>query len=433
MSYKYVCTEIEKNIIAISEKLDRDTRIYLFGANQYAGFIINCTHQNGTEVECIIDNDIAKQGMILNSKRVVSIAGLELRNCIVLIASQYYESMEKQIKGISNEVDVISLFDFVSYNKQDFEDKQFWNEEVFNKNLYSLESGEKVYKSLYEKCLLVISPTTSIGDQFLWNIYFDQYLKENGEPRYKVVVASKAAAKVIQLFENRSVEIISEIEMKQLVEFVMYFGEDKTNSLLIYPRYEFFRRQDIIADWTGKPWQRIYAEYIFKLKTIKTQFPRICDDNLENDFFYQLGYRDEKTIIISPYANTVGELSVYFWEELVEKLVERKFVVFTNVAGNQKAIKGTTPLNIPFNQSGNYLDNAEYFISIRNGLCDIVGQSECKKIIIFNNRRQLFTSEINYNDLRVDDIARNCKYIINEIGYEDITLNKIIRYLDSTD
>ena len=430
MSYKQICSVIGKSLADIITDLRNADRIYLFGVNQYTGFIINKARQLGCLFDGIIDNDKNKQGQIIRRTKVLSINETNFQNSVVLIASGYYEEMRAQLAAYCKNINVISLFDFTAYNKLVYHNNEYWCDDVFDDNLKKLELGEKVYKFLADGSLLIISPTVSVGDHFLWNIYFDEYLEENKIRDYRIVVASGAAKRVIELFGRKKIDVILVDEIDALCDYVLYEGEKKTNSLVIYPRYGVVRYADVIADWNGLSWQRIYAEYIFQLKIVRCRFPDIYDAGITENDLIKKGMVRKQTVILSPYANTVGELPLYFWEELVDVLIRRGYAAYTNVAGDQVAIRNTHPLYIPFKGCGNFLEYAGLFISIRNGLCDITGKAKCQKIIIYNNTRQLFATERFYNNLEIDGIADNAKYVINEIGQEDHTLMKVISLID---
>lgn len=431
MTNKNITSQIENSISKIADKLRHNKRIFLFGENFCSTFIINQLHQYGLAISYIFDNDKKKQGNFVCGIEITDVNNIDLNeDDAVIIASAHYAAMKTQLCSIANNIHIYSLFDFSEYINNENHKREYWQQDVFNKNINDIEKGESVYLRLYDGRLLVLSPTTSIGDHFLWNIYFDEFLLENSIGDYKIIVATEAARNVIQLFNRRDIDVISKNDMDELVSYIMYKGEKFTNSLIVYPRYEHLRKIDLVADWNGLPWQRIYANYLFKLKRIKCFFPCIKKEDVTDSDLKKLGLKKHKSVIISPYANTVSELPILFWEKLVDSLNKLGFSVFTNVCGNEKAISGSFPLELPLNACGNYLEYAGYFISIRNGMCDITGRAKCKKFIIYNYTRQLFTLENNYNCLDIDGIATNTTYFINKKGKEKETLTNIISHFD---
>ena len=54
----------------------------------------------------------------------------------------------------------------------------------------------------------------------------------------------------------------------------------------------------------------------------------------------------ERTIILLPHAITFQNLTLEFWEEVAQRLKEKNYIVYTNVAGDEKPVKGTEPLKV---------------------------------------------------------------------------------------
>ena len=215
--------------------------------------------------------------------------------------------------------------------------------------------------------------------------------------------------------------------MDCLTEFIFFMGEKETNTMVIYPRHEVVRCLDVMASYKGMVWQQIYAKFLFHLgNQYKMNFPSINKTDSHINFEQ---WKQGKTVILSPYANTVGELPMLFWDRLVIALRENNYDVYTNVVGMQKALNGTKSMEIPLESIGTYLKNAGYFIALRNGLCDVAGQADCKKIIIFRNRRQIYNSELEFNDLRVDGVAKNIEYLVYEDASIQENIDQIMEYM----
>lgn len=95
-----------------------------------------------------------------------------------------------------------------------------------------------------------------------------------------------------------------------------------------------------------------------------------------------------KTILIIPYANSEKkdwkQVDISFWETIVATAKQKGYQVFTNSAGaDEPAIKGTLPLKLPFRFLEPFVESGGIFISVRNGLADILSMSRgTKKIIL---------------------------------------------------
>ena len=91
-----------------------------------------------------------------------------------------------------------------------------------------------------------------------------------------------------------------------------------------------------------------------------------------------------KTVILSPYANSMKRLPVELWESIANKLKDLGFDVRTNVAKDEVPIKGTDGIFIPIDELLDFLDKIKVFIGLRSGLCDVISQAGCELIILYS-------------------------------------------------
>jgi hypothetical protein len=90
-----------------------------------------------------------------------------------------------------------------------------------------------------------------------------------------------------------------------------------------------------------------------------------------------------KTVILSPYAKSVGQIPSDFWIDLAQKKAADGFTVLTNTVGDELPVPGTKPLFIPITEMVSAAEIAGHFIGVRSGLCDIISTAKCEKTIIF--------------------------------------------------
>lgn len=103
---------------------------------------------------------------------------------------------------------------------------------------------------------------------------------------------------------------------------------------------------------------------------------------VSNDNFLEY-MNGERKIILSPYAQTIPELPMEFWEKLVDCLKNKGYTVYTNVANNQIAIRGTIPLKCSLEEIIAYADAADYFIGVRSGIFDLIVSCRCKIVVFY--------------------------------------------------
>lgn len=437
MNKQKICDKIYKNIDLICSELGVDNTFYIFGYNQYTEGIMNKLYQRGIYVKGILDNASALWGKRIGECIIISPEKLMVRcqeKIVVFIASQYYEAMKNQLRQLipTAEIKIYLLYDFKKENSLFEKEKKYWENDEFDRQIHRIELGKGIYEQWKQpRTWLVLSPTPSIGDNFLWNLSFGEFKRKYEFDNYRILVASKGSKKVIELFGERNVEILTEESMELLCKYILFVGEDKAESLLVYPRFFSLRCLDFLASWKGMTWQQIYTEYLFQLESnIELNFPDIWMNGMPVENSELSRKRNKKAVILSPYANTVDELPLVFWEKLAGKLVQKGFAVLTNTVGDQMPVKGSVGIEIPLSQVGLYLEYVGYFISLRNGLCDIVGRAECAQIIIFRDRKQLHCTEMEFNDLHVNGISRCALYVIYEEENYEKSVEEILSYIE---
>lgn len=419
--------EVEKDIQVMIKNLSarmklQNKRIFLFGCNIYTERINNFLYEEGYSLSYIIDNDKEKQGKEICNVRICSPESIEWsKQDIVLIASGHYRSMKDQLYSLSENIKIYVLFDFEQYRENVKKKNKFWLEENFETEIQELYQGAMVYDKLKsEEPLVVIM--SALGDIFAYGLYLNSYKEKMQSENIKIVIVSKGVYKVAQLFGIENLIIISNQELNVLVKFLLFYMNGDENIVIC----SYIRTLDTMARYKGLPFPQCWAKYFFKLKSpYQISFPSIWDERLNDIELENKGMVKGKTIILAPHTNTLAELPYQFWELLVKRFLEKKYCVFTNVIGDQKAIKGSKGIEIPLNQVGNYLDFAGYFVALRSGLCDVVGHSRCRKVIIFRDRKMdVHCSEREFFDIHTEGISENTiQYTYNDNDFfENISL-----------
>lgn len=382
----------------------------MFGYNIFFEYINNFLDKENYKLSGIIDNDTTKQGKRIFNIRISSPEIINWEdNVVVLIASKHKKDMEDQVRRLSSKAELYILIDFIQYTEKLEKESMFWIEENYQSEIQKLYRGEIIYNRLKKEERLVVF-LSALGDMFAGGLYLYEYEKKLGS-EVKVVVASQGVYKIAQLFNIKNVVMISESEMDDLIKYI-FFQESGDEDLCTC-----INSLDIMAIYKKIPFPRFWAKYYFKLEDgYQMIFPSIWSETVEEKLLTEKGIVKKKTVVLAPYANSIEELPIQFWACLAEKLLVMNYYVLTNVIGNQKPVKGTKGIEIPLNQIGNYLEYAGYFISLRSGLCDVAGQSLCKKIVIFRDREfSDYCSQMEFFDLKTDGIAKD----VIQMTYDD--------------
>ena len=108
----------------------------------------------------------------------------------------------------------------------------------------------------------------------------------------------------------------------------------------------------------------------------------------------------ERTIILMPYANSIINLEMSFWEQLATKLTEKNKdrVIYTNVSNpKEKVIPSTAPMVTTFQELIYLAEKVKCFIGLRSGIFDLLAFTNAKLLYIMRPRMLCFDLKLNFN------------------------------------
>ena len=192
-----------------------------------------------------------------------------------------------------------------------------------------------------------------------------------------VIVIGNACRQVAEMFGAIKIETLENIEMDELVQAIVFTQEK--NCIIAHHDRPY---TDNIIKWLDKRFLSFVDYYKYAVYGLPQTSEPVPPCKFE-PFMNLEQIPKYKSVILSPYAKSVVELPSDFWKYFVDKYTESGYKVYTNTVGEEKALKGTFPLEIPISQMHSAVEYAGTFISIRNGLCDVVNSANCRKIVVF--------------------------------------------------
>ena len=112
-----------------------------------------------------------------------------------------------------------------------------------------------------------------------------------------------------------------------------------------------------------------------------------------SELFVEYKLIPHKTVVLSPYSNTLADLPEVFWTELADSLMKNGFCVVTNSSGiNEPPIKGTKGIFFSLEYAPQFIEHAGYFIGIRSGFCDVISGTSAKKMILYDKSNRFYMS-----------------------------------------
>lgn len=372
------------------KRLEQENRILFFGANKSSIEMNQYLREQGFCPECFIDNSKKKQGSFIEGMKVVSPeAALSVYdpNARILIASEYHKQMCEQLQqmGYEKEREV-----FVADTIYSFYDL---SEKAMKSYLSSAELGKEVYLRLVREygaskasdTVLFECPYAGTGDAYLIGALLRVYMERHPISSYVITVVSKSCERIIRMFGFDRMVTLRQEESDGLVAFLRMM-RGHIPYLILNDNYQTRIMHRRLRGYKGIDFRHMFQYAVFRLEDpVELILPeRLLEEEKLRTIMEKYGMIEGKTVILSPYANTIANLPDAIWEQIVLKYQKKGYVVFTNSAGEQEpAIRGTKPVFLPYDQMVPILEKAGTFIGMRSGLCDIIAAAKCKKIILY--------------------------------------------------
>ena len=235
------------------------------------------------------------------------------------------------------------------------------------------------------------------GDYYICGMYLPAYLKQQGISDYVFLVKDTGSErKVTELFEAYQGHVVSISSVDELSRFSEFMRQEE-------PLCRSFEKSDHLSfigeqlkGYRGLSLMDFYLWYGFGFQdTPARSEPRFSQDiERIRAEMEERSLPRGKTILLSPYSTCSKEYlpQKEIWEEIAEHLKGHGYTVATNCFGEEVPVKGTLPMSIPYQDLVPFLNEAGGFIGVRSGLCDIISQSTCKKIIIYPEKSDFWPS-----------------------------------------
>lgn len=353
--------------------------IAVFGVNDKARLIIEICREYDRKVECILDNDMRLQGAYYYGT-VVKPVSYKVEDMLVFIYSDSINEMKLQLETLKchNVVDLSSKWE---------------NTELYR--IYQCEKGSRIYRSIkkkYPRAEIMICPYSGMGDIYLVGSFINEYLVKNDIKEYVFVVINNVCKKVAELFELSNILIMSSEDVECVLRSSV-FMPDKIRVHIMNDCFVHTNMTFRLRGYNGLNFADMFRIGVFDLdKNVNPQIPKITwKSNEINAIRKDYEIEDGRSIMISPYSNTLQDISFVFWERVVEKLGESGYQVFTNCNGSsEQPINGTRKISFTVDIAIPLLNLFYAFIGIRSGFCDVISSCKCKKIIIYGKRDAFF-------------------------------------------
>lgn len=351
--------------------------IFLFGhcnaAEELADYLLSIN----IEPLCFLDNSLDKQGgnykgIPINEPNFIN--SYSDNNSIVLIANRYYAPMRQQLLEMGYNGEIVETVEYSSF--QEFSTSDY----TFNKKVNRVQNGhehfEKIRQSWKEE-YLIVCPYKALGDVYWAMTYLDAYLEQNNIKSYAVIVVGNPCREVVKLFGIEKIAVFDQKTMDSIIQYLV-FTHDK-NSIIA-------QHDHLYTDTSFKILSHQFIHFSNYFRDVVFGLPETAEETIPNfaaELSCKLNMPKGRSVILAPYANSIVEAPMVFWEELAENYAKDGYTVYTNIIPSQEPVKCTIPLILPISEIIPAVEWAGTFISIRSGLCDVVHRANCEKILVF--------------------------------------------------
>ncbi|WP_313186528.1 hypothetical protein [Lacrimispora sp.] len=352
--------------------------IFLFGHCEASEQMQNYLQKKGFQVKAILDNNENKHGKDLNGMDIMppsEIMSYDQDKTLVLIASRAYESMKANLVNMGYKGRIVKVVDYNSFAEYSL------SEDVYNRKYARVQRGISVLNDVKDKAqaeVLIACPYNALGDVYYAMAYLPYYLKVRNIRSYAVVVTGERCKAVAELFTDTNVLVLDRIFMDEMVQAVLY-TEDKAVLIAHHDR-PYTNDMTRFIDIGKLRLQDLYCCGVYGLKKGTTPFLPMRKEYAQKELL-----KKERSVIISPYAKSVVGIPESFWEKIIGQYMDRGFTVYTNVAGDERPLYGTKPMEIPIDEMISAVEYAGHFVGIRSGLCDVIQSAACEKTVVFSD------------------------------------------------
>ena len=281
------------------------------------------------------------------------------------------------------------------------------SKEHFERQLAKARQGLSLYEQIkadYGETTHIFLMRGATGDVYLNGLYLASYCRKVGIENYVVAGDAKGLKRLAPLFAWKKVVALSHGEAEEFQLCYTFWRKSDVTDLFMWENTLPLNKCRLRMQ-ERFTFMETYQHFIYKnlVSTEEWQKPLFVPLDKElRQKYKELGLQEGRTVIISPNAYSVKKLPEWFWEKVAIELQVKGYMVFVNLnpAVELNPFRSMQPVFFSYAESEAILRYAGHFLALRSGLCDIVAQVPCRKII-------LYPAEIRQPDYNVHRSSRD--------------------------
>lgn len=251
----------------------------------------------------------------------------------------------------------------------------------------------------YGKDTHIIFMRGATGDTYLQLLLLEEYVRQKKIKKFIIAGDARGVDGLSAIFPVSDYLKYSVYQAECIEKTYLFLNGQNMNLRLFFLWSNAFQHNKCRIRMTERfNFMDSYKNFVLELtEPVCLRTPHFLDAH-EDDFWrwQKQGILSGKTVIISPDANSVTGLPVWFWNSIILELKEKGFTVFVNC--NYYNYYRAADIFFSYHDSVPLLEYAGFFMGVRSGLCDIISSAKCEKIIIYPEKQK----EINYSEHRTE-------------------------------
>ena len=254
----------------------------------------------------------------------------------------------------------------------------------FYKQINKVRLGAGILKSIRKKhgknITVCISPYPNLTDAYLAGLYLNSYY---GRGNFVVTAISYDSMEVYHYLDIKNVHRLTREETDYLIQYCRFMGnnDDKIKILHHQPEQWHVGIANNFRGAHGLNYADLFETQVFpEVERSDRIYPVSSQGSIEN---YELVLKKGKSVVIFPYADSLPMPGPLYWIRLVRQLKKKGYVVATYVPGDEQAIEGSIGITCKLSGLVSLVEYAGFFVSVRNGLTDIMSHANCRKMILY--------------------------------------------------
>ncbi len=409
----------------------RGRKVVLFGASLLATEVKDELEQHGLTIDAVIDNDTDKIGRNYQGLTVLHPEAVLVPHrddyVVIVVAVTAAREMLHQLESLGYREGRQAFI--LSPTKFDE------SRTAFLRAIQDVLRGSLSYRKLIgrdRESTLFIAPYAGTGDIYLICLYLKSFVERENIPSYTLAVASNACAQVARMMGEVDVTVIDPQTLNRMVGYGR-LKRAAPNAIVV-----------LNDGWEGAPtrWLRGFKGLDFEkmFRHAVFGFPdgapaQVPTASATNDavikLFDQQGLVPGRTVVLSPYANTLFHVpDEGFWVTVAARCAARGLTVCTNCAPSEQPITGTVAAHFPLRLAPDFVETAGYFVGVRSGFCDIVSATDSRKVVLYDKDGRFYKGSFReYFSLAAMGLGRNLLEVEYGLGDQVNLVNKVIRGL----